>query len=188
MRSELHLFETNPIIAAVKDERQLERTFALENDILFLLFGNICTIGTLVRRAKEAGKLAFVHLDLTQGLSSKDVAADFVKEYARADGVISTRPALLCRAKTLGLITVLRVFLVDSLSLDNLNKQIAACDPDLIEIMPGVMPKVIRQVCQTVRRPVITGGMISDKEDVIAALSAGALCVSTSCEELTKDE
>ena len=79
MRSELHLFETNPIIAAVKDERQLERTFALENDILFFLFGNICTIGTLVRRAKEAGKLAFVHLDLTQGLSSKDVAADFVK-------------------------------------------------------------------------------------------------------------
>ena len=58
MRSELHLFETNPIIAAVKDERQLERTFALENDILFFLFGNICTIGTLVRRAKEAGKLA----------------------------------------------------------------------------------------------------------------------------------
>ena len=41
------------------------------------------------------------------------------------------------------------------------------------------MPKVIRRVCRLVRVPVIAGGLISDKEDVMAALSAGAISVST---------
>jgi len=183
----LQLFESNPIIAAVKDEGQLERALASDCGILFFLFGSICTIRPLVERAKAAGKLVFVHLDLTQGLSSKDVAADFVKEYTGADGVISTRPFLLRRAKTLGLITVLRIFLVDSLSLANLDKQVESCDPDLVEIMPGVMPKVVRRVCAQTPVPVISGGMVSDREDAITALSAGAICVSTSCEALWQE-
>lgn len=187
MDEKLHLFEENPIIAAMKDEEQLELAVASDCGILFFLFGNICTIPSLVEQAKAAGKLVFVHLDLTQGLSSKDVAADFVKEYTRADGVISTRPFLLRRAKALGLLTVLRIFLVDSLSLANLEKQIEACDPDLVEIMPGVMPKAIRRVCGQIDLPVIAGGMIADREDAIAALSAGALCVSTSCTGLWKE-
>lgn len=184
MKPELQFFESNPIIAAVKDEEQLEKALTTDCEILFFLFGNICNIRGLVAQAKQAGKLVFVHLDLTQGLSGKDVAADFVKEYTQADGVISTRPFLLRRAKSLGLLTVLRIFLVDSLSLANLAKQIEACGPDLVEIMPGVMPKAIRRVCSEIECPVIAGGMVADKEDAIAALSAGALCVSTSCSEL----
>ena len=184
MKPELELFEVNPIIAAVKDEAQLERALKTDCGIIFFLFGSVCSICSLVERVRAAGKLAFVHLDLTLGLSGKEVAADFIKEFARADGVISTRPQLLRRAKAIGLLTVLRIFLVDSISLNNLQKQIDACGPDLIEIMPGVMPKVVRKVCRATSVPVITGGMISDKEDVMAALSAGAQCISTTCEAL----
>lgn len=187
MEPALQLFEDNPIIAAVKDDRQLETALRSDCGIIFFLYGNLCSICALVERVKAAGKLAFVHLDLTLGLSGKEVAADFIKEFARADGVISTRPQLLRRARAIGLTTVLRVFLVDSISLANLKKQIDACAPDLIEIMPGVMPKVVRRVCETVSVPVITGGLISDKEDVMGALSAGAQCVSTTCEALWFD-
>lgn len=187
MRSELQLFESNPIIAAVKDEEQLEHALVSDCDILFFLFGSICNIRELVDRAKTRGKLAFVHLDLTQGLGGKEIAADFIREYTRADGVISTRPPLLRRAKAIGLLTVLRIFLVDSLSFTNLEKQIDACGADLVEIMPGVMPKMIRRVCAATSIPVITGGLLSDKEDVINALSAGAQCISTTCEALWGD-
>lgn len=180
-------FEANPIIAAVKDEQQLETALNTDCDIVFLLFGSVCSICSLVERVKAAGKMAFVHLDLTQGLAAKEVSADFVRDYAHADGVISTRPQLVRRARTLGLVTVLRVFLVDSISLDNLHRQIDACEPDLLELMPGLMPKVIRRVCASTGVPVITGGLVSDKEDVMAALSAGAMCVSTTCETLWMD-
>lgn len=50
--------------------------------------------------------------------------------------------------------------------------------------MPGVMPKVIRQMAETLSVPVIAGGLISDKEDIIAALDAGAASISTTKEEL----
>ncbi|MEA4932884.1 MAG: glycerol-3-phosphate responsive antiterminator [Lawsonibacter sp.] len=187
MKPELQLFERNPIIMAVKDENQLEKAIASDCDILFFLFGNICNIRGLVERARQAGKLTFIHLDLTHGLSSKEIAADFAKEFIGADGVISTRPPHLRRAKAIGLLTVLRVFLVDSLSLANLDKQIDSCDPDLIEILPGVMPKIIHRVSNITKVPVITGGLIFDKEDIISALSAGAQCISTTCERLWYD-
>ncbi|MBP0980629.1 MAG: glycerol-3-phosphate responsive antiterminator, partial [Oscillospiraceae bacterium] len=172
---------------AVKDEQQLEKAINSNCDIIFFLFGNVCNIGELVSRAKSAGKLAFVHLDLTQGLSGKEIAADFVKQFTEADGVISTRPALIKYAKNLGLITVFRFFLVDSLSLSGLKKQIDSCGADFVDIMPGVMPKVIKKVCEIASVPVITGGLIADKEDVISALSAGAQCISTTCEKLWAD-
>ena len=41
------------------------------------------------------------------------------------------------------------------------------------------MPKIIRRVCGVTNKPVITGGLITDKEDVTNALSAGAVAVST---------
>lgn len=187
VKAELQIFEQNPIIMAVKDENQLDHALASECDILFFLFGNICNIRNLVERAKMAGKLTFVHLDLTQGLSNKEVAADFTKEFIGADGVISTRPAHLRRANAIGLLTVLRIFLVDSLSLTNLKNQIDSCDPDLIEILPGIMPKAIRRVSEITAVPMITGGLIFDKEDVFNALSAGAQCISTTCEKLWYD-
>lgn len=85
--------------------------------------------------------------------------------------------------KEIGLITVLRVFVLDSLALDNIEKLRAACNPDLIELVPGLMPKIIRQVHSLHRTPLIAGGLIRDKEDTMSALSAGAISISTSCEE-----
>ena len=56
--------------------------------------------------------------------------------------------------------------------------------PDFIEVLPGLMPKVIRKICRTSRIPIIAGGLITDKEDVVAALSAGAIAVSTTNQDV----
>jgi glycerol uptake operon antiterminator len=120
-----------------------------------------------------------VHIDLITGLSSKEVAVDFIRNNTSADGIISTKPALIKRARELSLYTTLRVFVLDSMAFENIEKQMSVARPDIIEILPGLMPKVIRRVCRLVKVPVIAGGLISDKEDVMAALSAGAISVST---------
>lgn len=36
-----------------------------------------------------------------------------------------------------------------------------------------MMPKILKQICKTSKVPVIAGGLISDKEDVMGALGAG---------------
>ena len=138
-----------------------------------------CNISAIVGQIKESDKVAMVHIDLITGLSSKEVAVDFIRNNTSADGIISTKPALIKRARELSLYTTLRVFVLDSMAFENIEKQMSVARPDIIEILPGLMPKVIRRVCRLVKVPVIAGGLISDKEDVMAALSAGAISVST---------
>lgn len=174
------LIEANPVIAAVKDNTGLATCCESEDiKVVFILFGNICNIGDIVGQVKQAGKIAMVHIDLIVGLSGKEVAVDYMKSNTAADGIISTKPSMIKRAKEVGLYTTLRVFVLDSLAFENIEKQMVTARPDVIEILPGLMPKVISKVCKLVKVPVIAGGLISDKEDVMAALSAGATSVSS---------
>ncbi|MNI99461.1 Glycerol-3-phosphate responsive antiterminator [compost metagenome] len=50
--------------------------------------------------------------------------------------------------------------------------------PDAIEVMPGLIPRVIRELRQELDTPIIAGGLIKHPEEVEAALNAGALAVS----------
>lgn len=66
-----------------------------------------------------------------------------------------------------------RFFLVDSHSVETAIESIRACDPSMVELMPGVVPKVIRRFCGEIRQPVIAGGLIETREEAVQALSAG---------------
>ena len=170
----------NPIIAAVKDMEGLQRCSECEDiKVVFVLFGDICSIGDIVKKIKDTGKIAMVHVDLIGGLSSKEVAVDFIKSNTMADGIITTKATLIKRAKELSMYTVLRCFLLDSMALENIKHPQGNIKPDFLEVLPGVMPKIIRKICQITRIPVIAGGLIADKEDVMNALDAGAIAVST---------
>ena len=175
----LELLADGPVIAAVKDDDGLKRALRSEAPVLFLLYGDILTIRDTVAQVREAGKRVFVHLDLVEGLSAREISVDFIARSTAADGVISTKVALTRRARELGLVAIQRVFLLDSLALKNIERQLVQGNADLIEILPGLMPKIIRRVVQAVGKPVIAGGLISDKEDVTGALGAGAVAVST---------
>lgn len=174
--------ECSPIIAAVKNDAGLERVLALESKVVFVLYGDLCGVVEIVRRLHEAGKLAVVHIDLIAGLGNKEAAVDYIHAAAKADGIISTRPAFIKRGRELGLFTVLRLFVFDSLSLENVHRTADAAQPDVIEILPGIMPRVIARIASSIRIPLICGGLIMDKSDVMEALSAGAAAVSTTSE------
>lgn len=174
------MVEANPVIAAIKDKDGLEKCCHLQDiKVIFILYGDICNITTIVGQVKSAGKLAIVHVDLIAGLGTKEIAVDFIRQQTGADGIISTKPSMIRRAKELGLYTVMRFFILDSLSFESIEKQLAIVNPDFIEILPGVMPKIIRKVCKRVKTQVIAGGLITDKEDIMAALDAGAISVSS---------
>ncbi len=74
----------------------------------FVLFGDILSIPGIVDQIKAAGRTAFVHLDLIDGLSSREIAVSFIRNATKADGVITTKSQLVKRARELGLITVQR--------------------------------------------------------------------------------
>lgn len=171
--------ENTPIIPAIKDAESLEQCLKSDAGVIFILFGDICNIAEIVEQIKAEGKLAMVHMDLIAGLGSKEVSVDYIKERTKADGIITTKPMLAKHARELGLATVLRFFIIDSMALSNLSKQTREARPDCIEVLPGVMPKIIRKITSENRTPLIAGGLISDKEDVCNALDAGAVAVSS---------
>lgn len=174
------------MIAAVGNDAQLDRAIRSPSKVIFLLYGDVCSIGELVDRIKREGgdRLVFVHIDLVSGLAHSEVSVDYIKNSTEADGVISTRPKMIKRAKKLGLLTVLRIFLLDSRSLSNIDKQISEALPDSVEILPALMHKITEQVCGMVSIPVVVGGLLTDRAEVSAALAAGAVSASTTCEDI----
>ena len=175
----------NPVIAAIKDDEGLKTCCEYKDiKVVFVLYGDICSISDIVMQLKEAGKTAMVHIDLISGLGSKEVAVDFIKNHTTADGIISTKPSLIKRGKELDMYTVLRLFMIDSMALENIRNPQYSLKPDCLEILPGVMPKMIKKICQMTKIPIIAGGLITDKEDVMGALSAGAISVSTTNTEV----
>lgn len=175
--------EQSPVIPAVKDEDALSCALRCDSRVVFLLGGDLLTIRRWISAAHEAGKLAVVHLDLVGGLAPREVAVDWLQQQG-ADGIISTRPHLIRRGRELNLLTVLRVFAIDSKAVGNLQKETEMVTPDVIEILPGPLPKIIERLSGHLPVPLIAGGLMTDKSDIVAALQAGALCASTSEESL----
>lgn len=180
----IEAIEDSPIIAAIKDMNGLEKCLDADTGVIFILFGDICNIATIVDKVKSRGKLAIVHMDLVNGLSGKDVALDFLKTQTKADGIITTKQSLIKHANEIGLYTVLRFFVIDSMSLLNIEMLKYHTYPDVIEILPGIIPKVTKKICSLSPVPVIAGGLITDKEDVMAALAENVVSISTTNQNL----
>jgi glycerol uptake operon antiterminator len=173
----------NPIIAAVRDVNDLELALQSKVSAIFLLTGNLMNIKQLVTRCKGE-KYVFLHVDLVAGLGNDSSAIKFLAEAVKPDGIISTRSNLIKFGKELGLYTIQRYFCMDSLALHTGIKAMRQANPDTVELLPGIIPRVVSYVAAQVKKPIIAGGMIVTKEDVMEALNKKAIAVSTSCKEL----
>lgn len=173
------ILEDNPIIAGIKDEKGLEVVLKSDCEIVFILYGSIINIAEIVCKIKDAGKTAFIDVDLIDGFSTKEVVVEYLKQYTKADGVLSAKASMIKTAKAYNFLTIHRLFLIDSFSFHNISKQVRISQPDCIEVLPGCMPKVISWIIEKINIPVIAGGLVCEKEDVIAALKAGATAISS---------
>ena len=170
----------SPVIAAVKDDVGLRGALASECQVIFLLYGSIVNIEELVQQIHQAGKTCFVHIDLMDGFSNREAAVDGLVRICHPDGVISTRMPQVRRAQQLGLVGILRAFLLDSMSVATLLQQLESSRPDYVEVLPGILPTIIREITAETTIPLIAGGLIRGKQDVIQALQAGVTAVSSS--------
>lgn len=177
------LLEENPVICAVKNEEQLYEAVNSSIKLIFVLFGDITNIKKIGEFISNHNKIGILHVDLVEGLSNKDIVIKFLKEETKFKGIISTKSQMIKGAKNHGLIAIQRVFVYDTISLSNVKiHMIKECDA--IEVLPGVIPKVITIISNSSKKPIISGGLIEMKSEVIQALNSGATCVSTSKKEI----
>ena len=180
------LLDDSPVIAAVRGEHDLSRALMADVALIFHLNASVLHLEDIVKRTHEAGKKLFVHIDLAEGIG-RDLAGLSLLARMGCDGIISTRSALIRQANECQLQTVQRFFIVDSHSVATSFEAIEAAHPSMVELMPGVIPKVISRFADRLDAhaiPVIAGGMIENKNEIMAALGAGASAVSTARAEL----
>ncbi|MGI6238017.1 MAG: glycerol-3-phosphate responsive antiterminator [Christensenellales bacterium] len=174
----------HPVIASVRTMDAVTRAARSPVAAIFILGGSITNLQEMVTRAHDGNKYAFLHIDLAEGLGRDDAAVEWCVRTLGIDGLISTRPALIRRASELGVVTIQRLFLMDSSSFEHGKRLLRATPPEMAEVLPGIAPKAVRQLCQALDKPVIAGGMITERREVLDALAAGAIAVSVSDERL----
>lgn len=172
--------EICPVIPEIKNDEWLQYLPESESELVYILYGNICTISDIVDRVKAMGKIAIVHVDLIMGLSPKEISVDFIKKYTKADGIISMKSPLIRRARELGLFTIQRFYMMDGFTYANIERHVKSDNPDVVEFMPAGLSKVMKYLAETIQKPVVASGLSQDKEDIMGALSAGAAAVATS--------
>ena len=173
-----------PVIAAARSMEDVIAAADSRVAAVFLLGGSILTLPDMLETLRGADKYVFIHLDLCEGLGKDAAAVEWCAKTLHPDGLISTRSQLLRKAAEQGLMTIHRLFLVDSSSLNGGIRHLKADQPDLVEVLPGLVPKAIDQLRRTLALPVIAGGMVTEEKDVGQALAAGALAVSSSARNL----
>ncbi len=184
MQELLRQLEKSPVIPAARNPEAVRRAADTSAAAIFLLGGSILTLPDMIRIAHENGKRAFVHIDLAEGLGRDDAAVRWCVENLRADGIISTRAGLLKTASELGAITIQRLFLMDSTSFDHGKRMLKNTPPHMAEVLPGIAPKAVRDLCEALDKPVIAGGLITQPKEIALALQAGATAVSVGDERL----
>ncbi|NLM03648.1 MAG: glycerol-3-phosphate responsive antiterminator [Clostridiales bacterium] len=176
--------QNNPIIAAIHDIDNLDSAINTDCEIIFLLTGNIFNLRDVVEKIKLKDKEVYIHVDLLEGFSRDLIALKYIHENIRPSGIITTKLNLVKIAKEMDLFTIQRLFILDSQALETGIKSIHMAKPNAVEILPGIMPKIIKKVYNETNIPVIAGGLIQDKEDVIESLKAGAIGISSSCKDI----
>ena len=180
----LEILERNPIIGAVRDGQDIDEVVKSSVGVVFILSANLINIKKITQYIQSYDKKVCIHIDLIDGLGKDHAAVDYLKEYVKPDGYITTKVTLAKYAKQAGLFTIQRLFIIDSHSLITGAKNVRETGPDAVEVMPGIAIKILERIKEKISVPIIAGGLISTKDDIIDSLSAGVLAVSTSCREL----
>ncbi|MUM76342.1 hypothetical protein GKC30_01695 [Pseudodesulfovibrio sp. F-1] len=168
------------VIAAIADLQHV--VTALESDIhtVFLLHDNVRELEQAVGVLRGNGKRVFIHFDMVEGLAPNPAGLEHLRSLFSFDGVITTKGGVIRKGKKLGLVTIQRIFMIDSRSIDTAVSAVGKYEPDAVEIMPGLLAKAVHHLHGLIRPPLITGGMISTREEVEMMLATPVAAISAS--------
>lgn len=187
-RSAARLFEAFqrvPVAATIRRAEDLPRALASQVPAIFFLRAPAFHLGPLVWAVQARGKMAFVHIDLISGLGKDRAGVAFLAREIGVNGIVTSHGNLIAAAKADRLIAVQRLLLHDDLGLPSALTALERAQPDIVEVLPGVIfPEIADQLRNRVMAPMIVGGLITLATQSGAVLRAGARAVTTSAVSL----
>lgn len=177
-------FKGQQILPAIQSMKDFDKmlTYSFRYGVFLNL--HVGMLKSAFEYARSEKKEMFLHMDLIHGLSNDEHATEYVCQVIKPYGIISTRSSVIKKARQLNVKAIHRTFVIDSNALDRSIQLIHKSDPDYIELLPGVVPKVIERVRLETGKPIIAGGLIETQREVEDALQAGAIAITTSSLDL----
>ena len=175
----LGALRANPVVPAVRGpDSALVAALAGDHPAIFVLGGDIFEvlgrIGSQGRRPR-----IYVNVDLVGGIAADASGLRFLS--GRVEGIISTHRHVIELAKTSGLMTIQRLFAIDSGAVERGLKLIRRAEPDFVEILPALAYcEIAERYSAVLDLPVLAGGLLKTRKDISTILEAGAVGVSTS--------
>lgn len=180
------LLQRRKVIPAVKRITDLPVVFATSKAAVIILLGGSINELDEIKRAsqKYPDKVFLMHIDLLNGVGKDAEGIRFLKQVG-FHGIVSVKSQLLHVAQEFEMLTVQRLFLLDSESVKSGEKLLKKISPDAIEILPAVVPKfVIQEYAKITEQPLLGGGLLRTEEDVKIALDKGFDGVTVSRQNL----
>lgn len=181
-----HFFERiseYSIVASVYDLGSLGQALASPCGIIFLQTGNIFNLKEVANTIRAAEKGLYILIDAIDGFSKDTWGLEYIVKNICPDGIISEKNNLIKLSKDMGVFTIQRLYISDSNSLRKGLSSIKEVRPHAVELLPGIMPEIIREITEETKISLIASGLIRDKERMESAFKAGAIGVSTSSED-----
>lgn len=174
---------TSPCCAAIVSGDQLETALASRVPIVFILRGNGLELAPVVDRIHESGKLVAAHLDLVDGLRADHRGVAWLAR-SGADAIITSHGPLMSAIRDEGAVAIQRLLLSRWSHLDAALAAIARSEPDIVEVLPGVILPSVNRLMPRFEVPLLAGGFVRTVADARVVLAAGAVGVTTSSPEL----
>lgn len=175
--------QLDPVIPAVHAEGEpLEKALSEDHPAIFVLGGDIFKLTHRIEGEKRRPPV-FVNVDLIGGIAGDKTGIAFLSRHV--EGVISTNRNVIELANSTALITVQRLFGLDAMAIERGLRLVKRAKPQCVEILPALScPPMVSRYPEVLNRPVLAGGLLKSREEVMSVLNAGALGVSTSALEL----
>lgn len=182
---------SQPILLAISQMKDFEKFLKSTLDTCILMDFHINLLPAMMQSAHAAGKKVYLHADLLRGVSADEFGCEYLCQRLRADGIISTKPKVLEAARRNHVTTILRLFLIDTKSLEKGVTLIRSLQPDHVELLPGLACDAISDLKQrlgsTVDQSFLCGGLIKTPTQITRCLEAGACAVTLSDRQLAEE-
>jgi glycerol uptake operon antiterminator len=175
----------NPVVPAVRGpDSALEAALAGDHPAIFVLGGDIFKVIGRISSENRRPRI-YVNVDLVGGIAADASGLRFLSRYV--EGIISTHRHVIELSKASGLITIQRLFAIDSGAVERGLKLIRRAAPRFVEILPALAYlEIADRYSEVLDLPVLAGGLLKSPEDISAILQSGAVGVSTSHQGLWK--
>ena len=185
---------SQPILLAISQMKDFEKFLQSPLDTCILMDFHINLLPSMMQVAHAAGKTVYLHADLLRGVSADEFGCEYLCQRLRADGIISTKPKVLEAARRNRVATILRLFLIDTKSLDKGAALIKNLQPDHVELLPGLacdaiadLKQRLQPVASTQPQSFLCGGLIKTHAQITRCLEAGACAVTLSDRTLAEE-